>query len=322
MSEPNIGELLTTTLQNQSDAFADAVSDNVALYNVLKRKGLIKKEPGGADLREPIMHAENGTAGFYTGYEPIDITPQRVLDVAKFSWKQASVTVTASGLELRQNADSKYRLFDLLASRVEVAKKSIVNLVEESLFSDGTGHSGKEFTGLRAHVSTTPTSGTHGGINRATWTFWQNRADTYSTIDAASVKTQFNEQMTALSRGSDKVDLILAGDDIYNYLMEACQAIQQFSGESELAKIGFTAMKFRGAEVVHCGGIGGQIPAGYVYFLNSGTFAMRVHKDMWMNPLPGGDRVPTDQDAIIKPIGLMGNLTMNNAKLNGVLYQA
>lgn len=322
MSEPNIGELLTTTLQNQQDMFADAISDNVALYNVLKRKGLIVKEPGGADLREPIMHAENSTAGFYTGYEPISITPQKVLDVAKYSWKQGSVAVTASGLELRQNADSKHRLFDLLATRVDAAKKSVVNLVEASFFSDGTLHSGKEFTGLKAHVSSSPASGTHGGIDRATWTFWQNRADTYSSLDASNVKTLFNEQMTALSRGADKIDLILVGDAEYNALMEACQAIQQFSGESELAKVGFTAMKFRGAEVVHCGGIGGQIPAGYVYFLNSGTFKLRVHKDMWMNPLPGGERVPTDQDAIIKPIGLMGNLCMNNAKLNGVLTQA
>jgi hypothetical protein len=322
MSDVNVGELLSTTLQTQSDSIADAISDNVAFYYLLRKKGKITKESGGADLRTPIMHSENTTFGWYHGWEELDVTPQNVLDVAKYSWKQASVAVVMSGLEERVNGDSKTRLLNLLAARVDNAKKSAINGVEASLFSDGTGDSGKELTGLKAHVSTSPGSGTHGGIDRATWSFWQNRADTYTSLDASNVKSVFNEQFTALTRGQDRVGAVLVGDDGFNALMEATQAIQSFTGKSELADVGFNAMKFRGAEIIHCGGIGGAIPAGYIYFLNLDTFEFKVHTKANWTPAPGGDRIPTKQDGIVKPLLFMGNLCMNNAKLNGVLTQA
>jgi len=42
-------------------------------------------------------------------------------------------------------------------------------------WSDGTGNSSKDLGGLQFLISTTPTTGTVGGINRATFSFWRNQ---------------------------------------------------------------------------------------------------------------------------------------------------
>jgi hypothetical protein len=54
------------------------------------------------------------------------------------------------------------------------------------LYGDGTGNGGKNLDGLGAAVAVSPTSGTYGGINRATWTFWQNQITTGATSSAVS----------------------------------------------------------------------------------------------------------------------------------------
>ena len=60
-----------------------------------------------------------------------------------------------SGLEEIQNA-GKEQMIDLLASRIDVAEASIANTLSNSIYSDGTGHGGKEVTGLQNQVDHEP----------------------------------------------------------------------------------------------------------------------------------------------------------------------
>ena len=55
-----------------------------------------------------------------------------------------------------------------------------------------------------------------------------------------------------------------------------------------------------------------------MYFLNCKYIFLRPHSSRNMVPL-GEDRFATNQDAMVKLIGWMGNLCMSNASLQGVL---
>jgi hypothetical protein len=70
--------------------------------------------------------------------------------------------------------------------------------------------------------------------------------------------------------------------------------------------------------VVCDGLIGGGAPANTMYFLNTNYLYFRPHRDRNFVPI-GDDRQSSNQDAMVKLIGFMGNMTMSNASLQGVL---
>ena len=96
------------------------------------------------------------------------------------------------------------------------------------------------------------------------------------------------------------------------------QRIVSKEGEG-LAAAGFTNLAFMGADVVFDGGKGGGCPTDHMYFLNTDFFYYSPHADRNMVPI-GGDRMNTNQDAIVKLIGWAGNMTLSNASCRAYLY--
>jgi hypothetical protein len=71
-------------------------------------------------------------------------------------------------------------------------------------------------------------------------------------------------------RGTDKADLIVAGNTMYQLYVNSLQAIQRIASEESGAS-GFASLKFYGggtsADVVLGGGYGDQETATYMYML-------------------------------------------------------
>ncbi len=319
MASPNLSEVVTMTLRNRSRVLADNVSKNVALWNQLNSRGKVRNANGGRTIVQEIEYAENSTYKRYSGYETLNISPSDVFTAAEYDWKQAAVAVTISGLEELQNA-GEGRSIDLLESRIANAERTMVNNLGADSYSDGTADGGKQIGGLQLLVPDDPTSGTAGGINRATWDFWRNNA-----IDASSaavtkdnIKGYMNQAWLAQSRGTDSPDLIVADNVYYSAYWESLQEIQRIT-DTRLGKAGFNTLRYKDAEVVFDGGYAGACPAKHMYFLNCDFLYMRPHSDRNMVPL-NPDRFATNQDAMVKLVGWAGNMTMSNAFLQGVLF--
>ena len=226
---------------------------------------------------------------------------------------------------------SEYRpaliwIIDLLEGRIQVAEAQLQNQISAGLYSDGTGNGGKDITGLAAAISTSPGSGTYGGINRLTWSFWRNIAfdattDGGAAATSANIQSYMNRVAVQLVRGTDRPDLIVADNNYYRLYLESLQAIQRVQGE-DMAAAGFTSLKYLGAglncDVVLDGGIGGSISTNRMYFINTKYMFFRPHRDRNFVPI-GGDRQSVNQDAIVKLIGWAGNLTTSGAQFQGVL---
>jgi hypothetical protein len=141
----------------------------------------------------------------------VDVSPSDVLSAAVFDYKQLAGNVTISGLEQVKNSGTE-ALINLLEARINVLEKSLMNSLSTSLYSDGTGTSGKEVGGLQLIVADAGT-GTVGGINSSTFTFWQNAQTTAtsSAFSVANVQTDMNTIYLSLVRGADSPDLVMAG---------------------------------------------------------------------------------------------------------------
>ena len=326
MASPNLSEIVTTTLRNRSGTLADNVSDNNALLYKLKQRGNTKSFSGGRTIVEELAYAENSTYKRYSGYEVLDITPQDVFTAAEYDIKQIAVSVSISGLEELQNSGDA-QVIDLLEARIDNAETSMMNGMAADVYSDGTADGGKQIGGLDLPIAEDPTTGTVGGINRATWSFWRNKkfdisADGSGALSASNVQTYMNQLAIQLVRGKDYADLIVAGNNAYRFYLESLQNIQRITS-NDMAAAGFTSLKYMGAgaasDVVLDGGIGGNASTSKMYFINTKYIKLRPHSNRNMVPI-GSERYSVNQDAMVKLVGWAGNMTSRGNQFHGVLY--
>lgn len=318
MASPNLSEIITTTLRNRSGELTDNVSKGNALLMRLKEKGSWKPASGRSIVQE-LDYAENGTFTYYSGGETLNIGSSDVLTAAEFDWKQAACAVVATGLEVDVQNTGKEAIIDLLESRIKNAQRTMRNNICNGMYSDGTGTGGKQIGGLQLLVADAPTSGTVGGINRASYSFWQNQvydanSDGGTAATAANIQTYMNALYLECTRGGDKPDLILADSVYYKLFWGSLQAIQRIT-DSKMADAGFQSIKFAGADVVYEDNTG--MPASHMYFLNTDFLHLRYAPKRLFKPLEKVQSI--NQDAMVQLITFAGNMTTSNAARQGVL---
>lgn len=317
MAFPNVSDIVATTIESRSGELADNVTKNNALLAKVKQRGNVRTFSGGTKIFEEISFAENGNAGYYSGYDLLPVAAQDVISAAEFAIKQAACPVTISGLEQLQNA-SKERIIDLMDGRLGVAEASMANLLAGGIYSDGTGSSGKQVTGLNAAVPLAPTSGTYGGIDRTTWTFWRSKINDTSSLTSSTIQGAMNTLWAQLVRGMERPDLIVSDSTIWALYMASLQANQRFT-DPATATLGFPSIKYMDADYVLDGGIGGFCPAGTLFMLNTKYLHWRPHSARNMVPLSPNRRYAVNQDAEVQIIGWAGNLTCSGAQFQGRL---
>ena len=327
-----ISDLIATTIQSRSGILADNLTNNTPLLYKLKQRGNVRTVSGGTVILEEIAYndATQANVNSYSGYETLNISPNSPISAAQYPIQQYAAAVTISGLEMLQNS-GKQAIIDLMEGRMMVAEAQLMDRINQDLFLDGSGNSGKNITGLQAAISTSPATSTYGGISGANYQFWRNVAYSGVTNGGAAVSpANIQQYMTAvavqLMRNADRADLIVADSNYYQYYVNSLQAIQKVSN-TDMAGAGFAALKFYGggteADVVNGGGVnaGGVFTnqtVNTMYFINTKFLSFRPHADRNFVPI-GGDRQALNQDAVVKLIGWAGNLTCRGRQFHGVL---
>lgn len=317
-----ISDIIATTVESRSKNAQNNLTNNNALLMRLQERGNIKPISGGSTILQELFYDDPNTnsANSYSGYEIINVSPDSPISAAQFGLKHYADSITISGPEILQNS-GKEQMIDLLATRVEIAEARLRNKIDADLHGDGTLNAGKSLVGLSAMISTTPTTGVYGGIDRAQWQFWRNGADTLTSATAANIQAKMNTVALSRVRGTDHIDLIYAGSFAYGLYLSSLQAIQRIT-DDKLGAAGFSSLKFFGgagtADVILGGGIGGNQNTNRMDFINTKYVHFRPHKDRNFVPI-GGDRQSTNQDAVVRLIGFSGALTCSGAQFNAVL---
>lgn len=321
MASPNSAwtEALTHSLNSRTRKLADNMSKNGALYMRLSEKGRIRTVDGGESILQEIEYAENSNGMWYSGYETLAINPQDVASAAEYAWKQLAVPIIMSGLEMMKNT-GKERMIDLMRTRVGNAEKTMKNLLAAGVYAAGTGSSGKELGGLQLLVADTNTN-TVGGISGTTYPWWRNVVYDLSSVgsvaSATNIQTHMNNTYLQVCRNNEAPDLALADSVYYSKYLGSLQTIQRITSD-KLGQAGFQNLKYMGTDVVLDGGYQGSCPASHMYFLNTDYLFFRPHAQRNIVPLDP-DRYSTNQDAIVKMIGFMGNMTCSNRFMQAVM---
>jgi hypothetical protein len=174
----------------------------------------------------------------------------------------------------------------IVKSKYEAAEGSMENVFHEGMLSNGTGSGGQQLLGAAGLVSTTPATGTVGGIDRsnadASW-FRNQKFDTAGdwtdgAVDVGNVKRFLDKLINSTMRGSKSLlTCLFLGDTHWEAATAAFQAHQQIVNESEVGEVGFQSMRYRGIKLYYGGGIN-----------YSGASAMTATRTYGFCTKPGG----------------------------------
>lgn len=197
---------------------------------------------------------------------------KRTLDEANFEWRSAHDGFGLSEEELLQNfismtddrdstptTSEKHQFINLMTENTETLFLGFNESFDYDLHLDGTA-STDSLIGLDAIIATNPTTGTMGGINRATSgnEYWRN----HFSLDIASTAGVLTQQMEVLWRTCTRVggfapNFILVGSKFYDaYRIEAKSEIDRQIVGTGLQNGGvaldpsITKMFFKGVELI------------------------------------------------------------------------
>lgn len=320
MPNPNFDDLLSTTINRHRQTLADNIFQASPLTFWLKENGRIV-EGGGANIVEPVIYDQNSTAQSYSDTDVLSTSVNQTLTAATFSWKQLGVSIVLTGTEEIQNG-SREAIINLLEARVKVAELSLIETLNQQLYGDGTGNSGKNLLGLQAIVAVTPTSGTLGGIDRslAANAFWRNQTNTAGgTWDVGTdmEATAFNTLRTAYIScifGKQAPDLVLMDERHYLGFERVLDAKVRLQHET-MGRAGFESLVYKGKPVVFDRDIQGQSVASNIYLVNSNFLKLTIHRDRNFVTTPFVK--PTNQDLRVAQLFFAGNLTTNGPRFLG-----
>lgn len=315
----NIQEALVATLFDQSDAIADLVLGNHPVLRALTEKGNIVRKSGGYEFRKPVMYNDSAVGNWYSGYSAFDLTASDDLTAFQFAVKQAYEPVAINGRERRANR-GEAELLDLVEAKIKAATSRLKNNVSNSLRGDGTGAGGLELDGLKKMVSTSPTAGTYGGIDRSTNTFARNVAVNV-TMSATNIQETITDTISQVTRGDEMPDLGVMDRTAWKYLHSSLTAIQRIQAPKKKGEAGFRLLNYDGVDFVFDGGFGTAVlETNSCRLLNTEYITFDMVRDADFKPLTPDMQRPVDQDAMFSIIILEANLCCSAPPLQAVIY--
>lgn len=258
-----------------------------------------------------------------SGYDTVSIAVNDIIDAATYDWKQASVAVSFSGLELLKNS-GREQLIKITTAKINNAKRTFTNQMGAGVHAAGTGSGGKELGGLGVLVPTDNTSSA-GGIDSTTYAWWTNVVTDFTDVNsgattAANIQVPMRQMWSNLTRNMDRPDLILMSTTYHSMFWGSLTAIQQIVRTDE-GRSGFRSLVFVDADVYNEGGVGGNMAESSVsnatmFMLNTNYIGLCTHSERGIEVV-GGDRRAVNQDAHVNLILYAGNMWLTNRQLQG-----
>lgn len=313
-------EIFSTSLLNYKKDLADNIFDAYPLfdYMTIKGKDRLQLEDSAADIILPLLYGKNTTVKSYSGYDPINTTPQEGVGNAKYPMKQVVGVVTIDRFTERQNA-TKVQMINLFDTKMKQLQMSFNDAISAMLFSDGTGNESKDITGLKALISATPTTGTVGGIDASTRAFWRNYqvSGTMTTTAFDNLLKRLRTAYNTCSRGrKDHIDFIIFDQTDYEAYEGLMTATINFNvGQTNLSDgdLGFENLKYKGAVTT----FDKDCTAGYAYLINTDYIKFHADSQTFFEPMPFVRA--SNQDARTSMVLLYGELCTSNRSLLGVI---
>jgi len=298
----NFDAILSTTLQNYRPTLVDNIFTATVLLDHLNSNGRVVMEEGGTSIVEPLVYAANDTAGSYSGYDAIDLTPQEGISAANYNWKQMAASIAISGIEEAQNRGTE-AIIKLLNAKIMQTEESIKESLNDMLYANSVGNGGKDFQGLGFIIDA---SNTVGGIDPTTNTWWASYEENTAT---ALTQLQMATAYNTASKGSDVPDMIVTTQTLFEKYESLLTAQVRYQDVTK-ANSGFQNLMFKQTPVV----FDVSCTSGNMFFMNSKYLKLTGMNGHWFNTTEFQKGTVAGVDARYALILSFGELTCSNRK--------
>jgi len=318
MANPNVGQRVAANWEAVvGKKPEDQIHDDYWLLNQMSSGDGFLGLSGGDFISGPIEYSLNTTVASYSDLDTISTTRVDVFDRYEYQWKEYAGTVLMSDLERDRNA-GEGTVFPLLPAKLENLRNSFKSTLNSDAFGAGTGNSSKVLTGLQALVSSTPTSGVVGGIDRGTYTFWRNQQNlgtqTTSAFDnlRAAMRSNYNlcSNGIADAHPSFGVTTRTVFEGFEGLLLANERFMDKSSGEGGFKN---EVLKFKGAKLSY----DNDCPSGILYWLNPKFLKLVYKRGAWMKAQEAIR--PANQTVDVLLIRSMCNLIATNPRRLGAV---
>lgn len=312
-------EAIVTTLFDQSEEIADEITHHNPVLKYMDDEGNVRRFTGGYELRKPVMYNDDAQGGFYSGYSSFNLNAIDDMTAFRFAIKQCYEPMAISGFERRSNRDEA-QLLDVVENKIKASISRLKNTVSTSLRGDGTGFGGLEFDGLKKAVSTSPSSGTYGGIDRLT-NVWARNVAVNVTLSSTNVQETISDTISQVTRGDEMPKLGICGRTAWKFLHSSLTAIQRIQAPTKKGEAGFRVLNYDGADFVFDGGYrSAELETNSIRLLNLKYWTFDMRRGADFKPLQNEMARPVDQDAFFTVILCEGNLCCSAPALQAVIY--
>lgn len=319
MPDPNLGEVTASVFEKRFGGKPrDVIFTSRAYFYSLGAKGFREEADGGRVFEFTLEFAENTNFHSYGEVDELDDSRISVFDALRYDPKIAAGTVAYSELE-RLRAQARAGKFDLIAQKLENGKNSHIADLNRMLL--GSASTGNDFHGIQFLISTTPTTGTVGGVNRATFSFHRNRQNSgaqstsaYDNLRSAATTTYNQCSLGGVKKTPKWVLSDRASFQGYEQILVAIEQI----ADARMKATGDIAfdnelLKFKGAKWI----FDEDAPAGNAYLYNSDDLGVVYYKGGWMKMYPAVD--PHNQLANVHKVATYGNHVLIGSRHVGVV---
>lgn len=329
--------VLATTLDSYRASLEDNIFKSHPLYDMLRSKGMVIRQDGGASIIQPIIGEKNSTIAWYRGYDVINLTPQDPFSVAKYDWTQLGGSISIDRLTMRKNS-GRHQLINLVTALIQNAEESMIDKFMTSLYDAGRyneSQTSKQIAGLKAIVADSPNSYDVGGVDTSVNTFWQNKVEGNGAANwtwvpdlgdspaAASGPKALAKLYNNCSKGpGGSPDIALVGQYLFQEYEAGLHPFKRYNNEGPAAA-GFDQLRFRGMTIFWDEYINSEnvtaanaATAQELGFLINSKYLMLVI-DAQTDMILSDWLQPETQDARTKHILWMGNLVTGRRKKHG-----
>jgi hypothetical protein len=242
--------------------------------------GRVELEDGGYNITNPLTVGRNPNIGSYEYYDQLPVAPTNEFTTVSYGWSRVAGSVIISDQEEDEN-QGEAMIFKLLKSKIQVLEESIKEKFTEYLYAAGGG---TDPIGLASLIPDDPTTGTLGGINRATESQWRTSSYAFSGgLNSSNIEEAWDDVLMDLTLKGEKPDVILCGRNVYRTYRAAVRdkSIVNLDGTGngqKMMDLGFSGISHQNVPMMYdedCG-------VNKAYFINSKYLRLHILKHVNM----------------------------------------
>ena len=232
-------QLFSLTGRARKPRVTDNIGNSQPTLDILHAGGRVEIEDGGESIEERLMYAEQDTE-WMSDRQRVSTDDKEMITKAVFPWRFIVAPVNISKTDELKAQKSETAAMDFAESKIIGARQGIRTGTGTAL---GGSQSGKSMLGFQDVIKNTPTSGTLGGINQATNTWFRNKyyntAVTFTTQTVTNIFDgwdQVGTQYEAASDMNEEVTHIVSGETLYQKMLSTLegQGYTRFMGGGQV----------------------------------------------------------------------------------------